>query len=112
VYDEDSLPTTEKVRQNRVMDSVLVKAKWAHDHIDDLDWACSEFFDQKPCPCIIRTEHNPKAPQQVIYRFRIKQSGNGLFVLCPGLRENFFPAILRKSLILLGFLDSCFALSY
>jgi hypothetical protein len=65
MYDESKLSTEEKVRQNRVMDSVLLKAKWAHDHIDDLDRACEAFFDTRPYET--RTEYNAETRQYTTY---------------------------------------------
>lgn len=48
MYDFENLPTAEKVRQNGVFDAVLLKAKWAHDHICDLNNALDIFFDSNP----------------------------------------------------------------
>jgi hypothetical protein len=43
------VPDIEEInRQNRVFDAIMLKAKWAHDHIDDLDRALEGFFDTRP----------------------------------------------------------------
>jgi hypothetical protein len=65
VYDESKLSTEEKVRQNRVMDSVLLKAKWAGDHITDLDTAMEQFFDTGPYR--VRTEKDSETSEYVYY---------------------------------------------
>jgi hypothetical protein len=65
VYEESKLPIAERVRQNRVVDSVLLKAKWAHDHIGDLDRALEEFFDTRPY--VVSPKKNAETGEAVYY---------------------------------------------
>jgi hypothetical protein len=69
VYDESTLSTEERVRQNQVMDAVRLKADWAHDHITDLDRAMELFFDTQPSPFRIEKEIDSQTSEYV-YRFR------------------------------------------
>ena len=65
MYDESKLSTEEKVRQNRVMDSVLLKANWASDHIEELDRALETFFDTNPY--VVHTKKDVQTLEHVYY---------------------------------------------
>jgi len=49
----------EQIRQNNVFDAVMLKAKWAHDHINDLYGALEDFFDPHPYVVTVDKEAQP-----------------------------------------------------